>query len=184
MGPQLPVAGKPEALEPEAKRPRVEVTTTVEAPPPLGLKPPPGFEAVTTAASNNASVDDPFATAATLAHVGLSESGVELLPEAEFAARLPKPEVTLQIRVPNDRSQMVYNFYGQIVSTSVDVMSTVKAVKQKIAEAHLNGMPPNKIQLKTSDNGVFLKDGMTLAALNIGPTATLELVPRARGGRK
>jgi len=38
--------------------------------------------------------------------------------------------------------------------------------------------------LKSTGTGVFLKDSNMLAALNIGPTATLELVPRARSRRK
>ena len=106
----------------------------------------------------------------------------ELLPAAEFVKTLSKPEVTLQVRIPNDPAQMAWNFYGQIVSVSVDVMSKVKAVKQELARAHLNGMPANKIQLKSPSG--FLKDSATLASLNIGPTATLDMIPKTRGGRK
>ena len=79
---------------------------------------------------------------------------------------------------------MAWNFYGQIVSLNVDVMYDVKTVKMEISKAHLNGIAPNKIQLKNPATGVFLKDALTLAALNVGPGTTLELVPRARGGKK
>jgi hypothetical protein len=103
---------------------------------------------------------------------------------ADFAAQLEIPEVTLQIRVPNDPSQMAWNFYGQIVSVSIDVNSKVKAVKEEISRAHLNNLPANKIQLKNTATKSFMKDSLTLAALNIGPTATLELSLRVRGGRK
>ena len=48
----------------------------------------------------------------------------------------------------------------------------------------MGGMPPNKMQLKSISDGVFLKDNNTLAALNIGPYAALELVPKVRGGRR
>ena len=106
----------------------------------------------------------------------------DLLPAAEFVKTLSKPEVTLQVRIPNDPAQMAWNFYGQIVSISVDVMLKVKAVKQELARVHLNGMPANKIQLKGLSG--FLKDNVTLAALNIGPTATLDMIPKTRGGRK
>ena len=133
------------------------------------------------------SKEESFAAAATDAlpvQPEIKAATTELLPEAQFAASLSKPEVTLQIRVPNDPSQMAWNFYGQIVSVTVSVMSKVKAVKAELLSVHLNSMPANKIQLKHPSTGVFLKDAKTLAALNIGPSATLELVPRARGGKK
>jgi len=63
-------------------------------------------------------------------------------------------------------------------------MSTVKDVKQELSQQHLNQMPINKVQLRLVTTGAFLKDAMTLAALNIGPTATLELKAKTRSGRK
>jgi hypothetical protein len=126
---------------------------------------------------------DPFAVAA----IGAGSASVptpQTQSEADFLASLPRPEVTLQVRVPNDAAQMAWNFYGQIVSLTVHAMSTVKSVKQELATTHLNGMPPNKVQLKLVATGAFLKDAMTLAALNIGPTATLELKAKTRSGRK
>lgn len=125
---------------------------------------------------------DPFAAAGSV--IPAAPVTGELLSESDFAAKLQSPMVTLQIRVPNDPSQMAWNFYGQIVSISIDVMTTVKAVKEEICRAHLNSAPANKIQLKNTATKSFMKDSRTLAALNVGPTATLELVPRARGGRK
>jgi Ubiquitin family len=106
------------------------------------------------------------------------------LPAEDFVASLGKTDVTFQIRVPNDPSQMAWNFYGQIVSLTTNVMSKVKEVKQELSTKHMNGIPANKIQLKSVVTGAFLKDAMSLAELNIGPSATLELVPRARGGKK
>lgn len=128
-------------------------------------------------------VEDQFATSG----VGVSLSAIEkqdLIPELEFAASLPKPEMTLQIRVPNDPTQMAWNFYGQIVSISTNVMTQVKMVKSELSSVHLNSLPTNKIQLKNPSTGAFLKDNLTLAAHNISPSTTLELVPRARGGKK
>ena len=189
-GPTLPMAtsspkglstqhAAPQLDEPAAKRTKMEITTVPPPPPPpattQAVEPPPGFESTVP--------EDPFAAAA-MASASVSEPTSELIPEADFAASLSKPEVTLQIRIPNDPSQMAWNFYGQIVSISADVMSTVKSVKQEVSKTHLNGMPSNKIQFKSSTTGAFLKDSMTLAALNIGPTATLELIPKTRGGRK
>jgi hypothetical protein len=185
VGPTLPAAAVPSrkhpimlppptydaipGVEPEAKRPRVEAVPTY-LPPPIGSITP-------------ALPDVPFAVASTPLSL-LATVQIELMSEADFVASLAKATVTLQIRIPNDPSQIAWNFYGQIVSISIEVMKTVKSVKEEIARAHLNGMPVNKMQLKNAANGSFLKDTSTLAALNIGPTATLELVPRARGGRK
>jgi splicing factor 3A subunit 1 len=130
-------------------------------------------------------VEDPFAVAA--AGTGLPTSVLDnqdLIPEAQFAASLPKSEMSLQIRVPNDPTQMAWNFYGQIVSISTNVMTQIKMVKSELSTVHLNGLPANKIQLKNPATGTFLKDNLTLAAHNISPSTTLELVPRARGGKK
>lgn len=189
VGPTLPGQQRKEppsgSEEQPAKRPKVTYAPSVLPPPVtfVPVPPPPPPMAIT--------IEDPFATAVTGAQPLLTTPtaaaglGPELIPEAEFAASLAKPEVTIQIRVPNDPSQMAWNFYGQIVSLTVNVMSPVKTVKGELSTAHLNGMPANKIQLKNPATGAFLKDTLTLAALNIGPSSTtLELVPRARGGKK
>lgn len=62
-------------------------------------------------------------------------------------------------------------------------MSKIKAVKEELA-GHLNNISVNKLQLKHATQG-FLKDSMTLAELNLGPLASLEMVPKTRGrGRR
>jgi UDP-N-acetylglucosamine 2-epimerase len=193
MDMQRPSAPTTGSVEPPAKRAKVQVThveaptTTTTVAAPFASQPPPGFQDL-------ASSEDPFAVAGTVPITSRTDEptggggggggGDVLLPEAEFAASLPQPEVTLQIRIPSDQTQMAWNFYGQIISHSTNVMSTIKTVKQELSKQHLNDMPVNKIQLKIPETGVFAKDGLTLAALNLGPTARLELVPRARGGRK
>jgi len=169
--PLLMHAVPPAMGEPAAKRQRLEGDPMV-----AGLPPPP--------ASQPASVPQPppDATDPMLGGAPMDPAKDELLSAEEFAKTLSKPEVTIQVRIPNDPAQMAWNFYGQIVSVSVDVMSKIKAVKQEIARSHLNSMPANKIQLKTSAG--FLKDSATLASLNMGPTATLDLIPKTRGGRR
>ena len=166
------------SIEPMAKRARLDLAST--HPPPIihhAVAPPP----LATPGEPQPS-GDPMADA--LLPVAMdSEPESKLIPEAEFAASLNKPEVTLQVRIPNDPSQMAWNFYGQILSLKVNVMSKVKAVKEELSRLHLNGMPANKIQFKDPKTG-FLKDNVTLAALNIGPTATVEMIPKTRGGRK
>jgi splicing factor 3A subunit 1 len=110
--------------------------------------------------------------------------GTTLMSDSDFIATLPRPEVTLQIRVPNDPTQMAWNFYGQILSLTINARSTIKQVKSDLSQKHLNGMPINKIQLKDPGAGFYNNNDATLAALNIGPTATLEILAKTRGGRR
>jgi hypothetical protein len=107
----------------------------------------------------------------------------KLLSEEDFMASLDSPNVTLQIKIPNDSTQMSWNFYGQLVSIHINVMTKVKDVKAQLSHAHLNDMPANKIVLKDPKGG-FLSNNSTLASLNIGPIATLEMSLKQRGGRK
>jgi len=105
------------------------------------------------------------------------------LSESDFANSLDDPTVTLSIIIPNDESNVSWNFIGQTVTISVDVMTKIKTVKQKL-QTFLGGMPVNKMQLKSRDLG-YLKDASSLALLNIGNhSQPLELVPKVRGGRK
>lgn len=106
----------------------------------------------------------------------------EMLSEADFAASLPNPTVALSIQIPHDSTNLTWNLNGQVVSLSVDVTSKIRQVKTELKD-QLGEMPVNKMQLKIPSSG-FLKDAATLAYLNIGPTATLEMVPKTRGGRK
>jgi len=197
VGPTLPRKEPPTKageVEPTAKRPKITYAPAVLAaqqqPPPVPdgsaalLPPPPPPPTVPPVA------EDPFAAAATGAlpppPPPPATQPQELLSEADFAAA--NPQVTLQIRVPNDPSQMAWNFYGQIVSVSITSMSTIKQAKAELSGAHLNGMPANKMQLRNPATGTFLKDAATLASLNLGAgpssSTVLELSTKLRGGKK
>lgn len=105
------------------------------------------------------------------------------LPELEFAKSLPNPMVTLSITVPNDNMYASWNFRGQTITISIDVMTKIKGLKQKI-QPQLGDMPLNKIQLRSREVG-FLKDASSLAKLNICSSSTpIELIPKIRGSRK
>ena len=105
------------------------------------------------------------------------------LSEADFADSLANPMVDISIVVPNDASYSSWNFNGQTINVSIDVMTKIKGLKQKL-QPDLGGMPVNKMQLKSPDVG-FLKDAFSLAKLNIAShSPAIELVPKVRGGRK
>ena len=156
----------PQISEPVAKRPRLDMPPATTAPPPHAPAVQPDLQPDAIEESTSADADEK-----------------KLMSEEEFAASLSSPDVKLSVRVPNDSAQMAWNFYGQIVSLSVNVMTTVKDVKAQLSKAHLNDMPANKILLKDPKGG-FLSNNATLASLNIGPTATLEMSLKQRGGRK
>ncbi len=62
------------------------------------------------------------------------------------------------------------------------VTSSVREVKEKLSEL-LGGFPVAKQQLKDALKG-FLKDGDSLAAMNVGDSDFLELSAKTRGGKR
>ena len=107
-----------------------------------------------------------------------------ILSAEEFLASLPDPKsVAVSVQIPHDPSCSKWNFDGRVLDVIVDVTTaTVKTIKEG-CQSDLGGMPINKMQLRMTGTG-FLKDKDTLAKLNVGPGATLDLVPKVRGGRK
>ena len=74
--------------------------------------------------------------------------------------------------------------FGELRKPKDKALDSIKQIKAILSSTHLNDMPVNKIQLRDPSAGTFLKDAVSLAALNLGPTATVEMVPRSRGGKK
>jgi len=106
-----------------------------------------------------------------------------VLSESDFYKSLADPTITLHIKVPDDSSYSSWNFNGQVVTLSIDAMTKIKALKQKL-QSELGDMPVNKMQLKSPSLG-YLKDASSLAKLNIrNDSKPIELVPKIRGGRK
>jgi splicing factor 3A subunit 1 len=177
LQPPLPIVPMGDASSPLAKRARLEVTPPLPPPPslpppPTGMMPPPP----------HAGMMPPPGLPPDLSLPPEEPETRELMSESEFCASLDSPTVSLRIQIPGDPTNSAWNFNGQAVTLTVDVMSKVKAVKIEL-QSHLGGMPTNKMQLKHESTG-FLKDGVTLAHQNIGPSADLELIPKTRGGRK
>ena len=104
-----------------------------------------------------------------------------VISEEEFMLKYPTP-VTVYVRVPNDPSFSSWNLNGQEVSITLSVTSTVKEAKEMMS-LQLGGMPVNKQQLKERNSTAFCKDVETLAKLNIGQGARLELIMKLRGKR-
>ena len=184
---------KPDAEEaPEAKKPRL-----LDLPLPVGsfavppsFPPPPASAAPSEApsASAPALALEPTPTPTETSEVeqqeqtiASSEESNKLLSEDDFVASLPDSNVQLSIVVPNDENVQHWMFNGQTLAMSVDARHKVKMVKEEL-KLLLGGMPVNKMQLRY--DGTFLKDSLSLGVLNIGPLATLHLVPKTRGGRK
>jgi hypothetical protein len=104
------------------------------------------------------------------------------MSESDFAKSLDDPNVTIRITIPNDRSNNSWNLNGQCITLTLNVMTKIKVIKEKL-QTQL-GMPINKMQLRNSTIG-FLKDTTSLAYCNIGNmNPVIELVPKTRGGRK
>ncbi len=197
VAPQMPFVGqfpptqmplpnmheRPPMELPDAKRVRIDNNATQEGiPPPPPLQPP----------SNQLLIN---------IHGAYQQEGNALQPpppppeiletevvqtrlsELDFVKSLPDPNVEISIIVPNDDSFASWNFNGQTIEVSIDVMTKIKGLKQKI-QSQLGDMPVNKMQLKSRDFG-FLKDASSLASLNIGShSQPLELVPKLRGGSR
>ena len=95
-----------------------------------------------------------------------------LVPEQEFAARYPSP-ISVNVSLPGEGE-------GKVLSVSISVTNCVKDLKEALVG--LTGMAANKQQIR--HNGAFLKDPQTLAAVNIGDGATVEMIGRSRGGKR
>ena len=165
--------------EPPAKRPKVDEseidTNLATAPPP---PPPPGIPIVPGVAAPPGT--DPPQPPPLLPP---SEEN-ELLSESDFIATLADPDdVPICVRVPHDPSSSHWNFNGQTIDIPAKATTTVKDLKEMLKEK-LGGMPTNKMQLKHPSSGFMNKDGLSLAFFNVGPMATIDLVPKTRGGRK
>jgi len=159
------VHAKPAIIQPDPKRVRLDTT-----PPPPSI---PNMVNTLEATSNIIAEEHTPACDTEVLKTTLSET--------DFVKSLPDRNIKLNISIPRDTSNTAWNLNGQNISLQVDVMTTVKAIKESL-QTHLGSMPINKIQLKSSGIG-FLKDSHSLAYLNIGST-DLEMVPKVRGGRR
>ena len=102
-----------------------------------------------------------------------------LLSEADFAASCSGP-VELHFALPTDATvDAAWQMDGRTVTVAVDVMLTIKQLKETALVAKFGGMPASKYQLKHATLG-FLKDRLTLAHYNL-KGVTLEVALKKRG---
>ncbi|XP_059485983.1 splicing factor 3A subunit 1 isoform X2 [Neocloeon triangulifer] len=102
-----------------------------------------------------------------------------LMPEAEFLASHKSP-VQFKVIVPNQPDKGEFRLRGQMVGVSMSLSEQVTLLKAKLQEE--TGLPPSKQKLNWE--GVFFKDGNTLAYYNIMPGMVINLSIKERGGRK
>jgi splicing factor 3A subunit 1 len=107
-----------------------------------------------------------------------------LVTEDEFAARF-SGAIMVQVSVPNDPSAGPWELNGQTLSLSLSVSASGRELKELLATS-LGGLPINKQQVRRRDRPDlgYLKDSQTLASLNVGDGALLEMTLRSRGGKK
>jgi len=99
-----------------------------------------------------------------------------MLSEEDFVAQHGSVGKFL-VQCPNDDKNDKLN--GQKLELQVQLMTTVKELKAKIAEQ--TGLAVGSQKLKSD---VFLKDAWTLARHNVTPMTVLELGVQTRGGRR
>lgn len=108
----------------------------------------------------------------------------DLVPEEQFASMFPS-NVTVNVTVPSDSSAGPWGLAGQTLQIALSVRALGRELKEQLSVA-LEGMPVNKQQVRCRDRPElgFLKDTQSLASLNIGQGAQLEMSVRSRGGKK
>jgi hypothetical protein len=108
-----------------------------------------------------------------------------MVPEEVFAAQYGSNPIAVFVSVPNDPSSAAWLLNGQVIEVSLPVTASGKELKDILAGS-LGGMPANKqqIRIKAKPDVGFLKDTQSLASLNIGHGAALEMTVRSRGGKK
>ena len=191
--PPPPNHPRPSGLEaaPAAKRARVDAPSAAVGagvpppPPPQAPAPVPPVAAPAPAAPVVPPPPPPPAAAAAPPPALPAPGGPSdtiLAPEAFIASLSDPTSVEVTVQTPADSANAGWNLDGRALSVRVDVTTgTVKTIKEA-CRPDLGGMPTNKMQLRMAGAG-FLKDKDGLAALNIGPGTTLDLVPKKRGGR-
>lgn len=96
----------------------------------------------------------------------------------EFASRYPHP-ITVFVSTPLDNTNPAWSLTGELVNVpSVSVTMSIKDLKEMVTS--IIGIPTSKFQLKATDSTTFFKDLQTLAELNLGDQARVDLSVKTR----
>ena len=96
----------------------------------------------------------------------------------EFASRYPHP-ITIFVSTPLDATNPAWALTGESVTiSSLSVTMSIKDLKEVVTS--MIGIPTSKFQLKATDSTTFFKDSQTLAELNLGDQARVELSVKTR----
>mmetsp|Transcript_19271 Transcript_19271/g.31389 ORF Transcript_19271/g.31389 Transcript_19271/m.31389 type:complete len:836 (-) Transcript_19271:147-2654(-) len=137
-----------------------------QPPPPSGM--PPEKKQRTMPASSQQQQQQPAAT---------------VVPEADFVKQHPGA-LTIKVVVPLDEKRANWKFNGQVLEVILPgVAEKVTSLKGRL-KTLLNDMPPQKMRLRVSNGGQFLKDQQTFAALNLSSGTMIDLGVKERGRRK
>mmetsp|Transcript_26531 Transcript_26531/g.43417 ORF Transcript_26531/g.43417 Transcript_26531/m.43417 type:complete len:253 (-) Transcript_26531:85-843(-) len=90
--------------------------------------------------------------------------------------------VKIRIKVPSDDKKKHFQFNGQILTFTMKLSDAVNELKQRVF--NVTTLAANKQKLKIQGNGMWLKDGASLAFYNLNGAQMLELHTRTRGGKK
>mmetsp|Transcript_9430 Transcript_9430/g.18111 ORF Transcript_9430/g.18111 Transcript_9430/m.18111 type:complete len:535 (+) Transcript_9430:813-2417(+) len=105
------------------------------------------------------------------------------ISEQDFAKQHPGA-LTVKVVVPLDTKRAQWKFNGQVLEVILPgVLDKVSLLKQKL-KALLNDMPTQKMRLRMSGGGIFLKDAQSFGQLNIASGAMIDLSVKERGRRK
>eukprot|EP00466_Bigelowiella_natans_P021683 jgi/Bigna1/145972/aug1.106_g20680 len=106
-----------------------------------------------------------------------------VVPEADFVKQHPGA-LTIKVVVPLDEKRANWKFNGQVLEVILPgVAEKVTSLKGRL-KTLLNDMPPQKMRLRVSNGGQFLKDQQTFAALNLSSGTMIDLGVKERGRRK
>jgi splicing factor 3A subunit 1 len=103
-----------------------------------------------------------------------------LIPEAQFLATNRSP-ATFIVSLPSMPEKPEMNLNGQAITITLPLNETVTTLKSRIND--MIGLPLGKQKLRLIE-GLFFKDGFSLAYYNVGEGATVHLSLKERGGRK
>jgi len=112
-----------------------------------------------------------------------TEAPAAVVSEAEFIQKHPGA-LTVRVVVPLDDKRSNWKFNGQVLEVILPgVGDKVSALKAKLKEM-LNEMPTQKMRLRVTGGGVFLKDAQSFAQLNLASGTMIDLGVKERGRRR